>query len=58
MIAAFDIGSTTLKYTAGKTDETLETEIYSEKTDAKNLSAQISSKVKNWKKRQKTRSIP
>lgn len=50
MIAAFDIGSTYIRYTARKKDGTLETEIYSEETDAKGLNTQISEKVKQLEK--------
>jgi glucokinase len=50
MIAAFDIGSTRLRYAAGKADGTLKTEVYTEDTDAEGLSNQISEKVKELEK--------
>lgn len=45
MIAAFDIGSTNMRYAAGTANGELETEIHSEKTRAKALSKQLSEKV-------------
>jgi|APHM01.1.fsa_nt_gi hypothetical protein len=46
MMAAFDVGITSLKYVAGKLDESIETGICSERTYAENLSSQIAGKVK------------
>jgi len=50
VIAAFDIGSTRLRYAVGKSDGTLKTEVYSEDTDAEGLSNQIGQKVKELEK--------